>query len=44
MTLLRRRAALEAWLDHAEALLSGVAEPEGPELEDAVPLERTDAA
>ena len=44
MTLLRRRAALEAWLEEAETLLSGAADQKGPEPEDAVPLERTDAA
>ena len=44
MTLLRRRAALEAWLEHAEALLSASAEAERPEPQDALPLERTDAA
>ena len=44
MTLLSRRAALEAWLEHAEALLHDGAGQRDPEPEAVTPLEHSDAA
>jgi hypothetical protein len=44
VTLLRRRAALDAWLEHAEALLADRPETGDPEGEAAPGQERSDAA
>ena len=44
MTLLRRRAALEAWLERAEELLADGAEAEDAEPQAASALDHSDAA